>query len=135
MKQLYLDENVNRQMGLMLIALGFNVVFARDIHPPHTSDHVHLAWATKSGRILVTHDRDYRLLHVAWCDWFRDFGQVPAPRHVGILIIPQDPVLPKEDAVRVVQSLLSDATAKSLANRLFDWTALYGWQELDVRVS
>jgi len=34
---LYLDENVNRQFGLMLLALGYDVVFARDVHPAHTS--------------------------------------------------------------------------------------------------
>ncbi|HKG24821.1 MAG TPA: DUF5615 family PIN-like protein [Thermomicrobiales bacterium] len=132
---LYLDENVNRQFGLMLLALGYDVVFARDVHPAHTSDHIHLAWATTSGRVLITHDRDYRLLHCAWCDWFREFAQSPLPRHAGIVMIPQDPVLPRGDAVAVVRSLLENATAESLTNRRFDWTATYGWQELDARAS
>jgi hypothetical protein len=131
---IYLDENVNRQFGMMLLAIGFNVVFARDIHPPHTSDHIHLAWATKSGRVLITHDRDYLLLHRAWHDWFREFGQAPVPRHSGIVMIPQDPVLPKSSAVTIVQQLLEDA-ADSLANRLLEWTARRGWQEFEVRAS
>ena len=131
---IYLDENVNRQFGLMLHALGFNVIFARDVHPPHTSDHIHLAWATKAGRLLITHDRDYLLLHRAWHDWFREFGHSPIPRHSGIVMIPQDPVLPKANAVTVVLQLF-EYSAASFANRLLEWSATRGWQEFEVRAS
>jgi uncharacterized protein DUF5615 len=130
---LYLDENVDRQVGLLLLALGFDVVFAREVHPPHTSDHIHLASATNSGRILVSHDRDYILLHGAWYDWFRECGQPPHPSHAGILLIPQRPVVSRSDAVAIEQTLLEGKTMESFANRLFDWTANDGWKELDIR--
>jgi hypothetical protein len=132
--RLYLDENVNRQLGLILLALGFDVVFARDVLPPHTSDHIHLATAARSGRILLTHDRDYQLLHCAWRDWFNEYLQAPLPRHGGLLLIPQHPVLSLFDAVAVVRGFLEDATVGSYANRLFEWTANSGWLELEVRV-
>jgi hypothetical protein len=128
---LYLDENVNRQLGLLLLALGFDVVFARNLHPPHTSDHIHLASATRDGRILISHDRDYLLLHRAWRDWFKDFGPSPPPRHAGILLIPQEPVIPKSDAAMILRTLLGSAAGEAFSSRLLDWTARYGWQELD----
>ena len=130
---LYLDENVNRQVGMLLLALGFDVVFARDVHPPHTSDHIHLAWATSSGRILVSHDKDYVLLHRAWIDWFREFGQQPYPRHAGILLIPQHPVVTLPEAVAILRGLLEDARMESLANRLYDWTVNDVWQVFGIQ--
>jgi hypothetical protein len=130
---LYLDENVNRQVGLLLLALGFDVVFAPYVHSPHTSDHIHLASATSSGRILVSHDRDYVLLHRVWIDWFTEFGQQPFPRHAGILLIPQHPFLVLPEAVTILRDLLAKAQADAFANRLYDWTADDGWQEFGIQ--
>jgi hypothetical protein len=81
------------------------------------------------GRVLVSHDRDYVLLHRAWGDWFSQVEQPPSPRDAGIVLIPQHPVLSLAGTVEMLKVFLGDIAQESFANRLYDWTANDGWQE------
>jgi hypothetical protein len=81
----------------------------------------------------VSHDRDYVLLHRAWIDWFREFRQRSYPRHAGILLIPQHPILTLPEAVAILRGVLENASAESFTNRLYDWTANDDWQEFGIQ--
>jgi Domain of unknown function (DUF5615) len=130
MPPIYLDENIDRLLGVLLLLLGYDIAYARELHPSHSSDHIHLAFAARTGRILVTHDRgDFQLLHRAWCDWFAEFAALPPSRHGGILLLPQSPVLNTSQAATIVHAFLADASPSTLSNRLYEWTATDGWRE------
>lgn len=129
--RLYVDENVDRLLIVLLRAVGFDVVYSRDVFPSGTSDHMHLLTAVQTQRILVTHDRDdFRLLHFAWQDWFAAFAVQPRPRHAGIARLPQSPVLATPRAAQLLQALFDDAPEDTVSDRLLEWSPLHGWEEV-----
>jgi hypothetical protein len=67
-----------------------DAALARSWLPSDTSDHVHLATATRLGRVVLTDDRrDLPLLHRARRDCLAEYLGAGAPRHTEILAIPQ----------------------------------------------
>ncbi len=57
------DENFEDEIVDALVALGHDVVTARAAGVSNTPDADVLAHAAASGRIVLTHDRDYHKLH------------------------------------------------------------------------
>jgi hypothetical protein len=135
MADFYLNANVADDTGARLERHGHSVIHGRIYQPSGTSDHIHLAAATRLRRVLVTHDRkDYRLPHGAWHDWFAEWGTPPLPLHGGILVIPQDPVLPAIAAAELVHEFVSALRpGETLHNRPLEWKRGSGWQEIPPR--
>jgi hypothetical protein len=73
------DQNFEDEVVLALIALGHDTVTARALGLDRATDPAVLAAATTDGRAVLTHDRDFRLLHRA--------GAV----HAGIVFASVDP--------------------------------------------
>jgi hypothetical protein len=131
MGQLYLDEDVSGVSGRRLNFLGDDALDARGVLQHATKDHQHLAMATRLGRILITHNSDdYLFLHLAWREWFDEFGQSPSPEHAGILLLPQPPELGATDIADLVHNFMAERTAAGLRNRLFQWARPGGWEEI-----
>ena len=64
---LYLDEDVDILLMLLLQARGFDVLTARDAHMLRRSDEQQLAYAASVDRALLTHNRvDFEDLHTAY---------------------------------------------------------------------
>ena len=59
------DQNFEVEVVLALIALGHDTMTARAVGLDRAVDPDLLAAATAAGRAVLTHDRDYRLLHKA----------------------------------------------------------------------
>lgn len=131
MADFYLDENVSSELAPLLNARGHDAMIARDALPEGTSDHLHVAYAARRGRILVTHnDGDFRLLHGAWRDWFDEWGPRPRPNHAGMLSIPQKPRLSVVNAANLIHGLVElSADGDALVNRFLSWSLEDGWQE------
>src|SRR5439155_6703597 len=94
MASLYLDHGVAIAVTPPLLAAGHDVVIARRVVPRTAGDDLHLLTATHLGRILVTYDADFILLHNAWRRWSRDWGI--SRLHTGILLTPQPPFAPPQ---------------------------------------
>ncbi|MEA2524717.1 MAG: hypothetical protein QOG89_1231 [Thermomicrobiales bacterium] len=131
MALLYLDEGLSNITDKRLVRLGDDVLDARSVVRDGTSDHHHLSTATRLGRILVTHNRaDFELLHLAWKDWFVEFAIPPHPKHGGIVIVPQPPVVSAEDVADLIHAFVNDESRGGLANRLFLWEIPSAWREI-----
>jgi hypothetical protein len=59
------DENFEDEVVAALVALGHDAITARAAGLTNTPDPSVLAHATAEGRIVLTHDRDYKILHNA----------------------------------------------------------------------
>ncbi len=125
MAGLYLDHGVAVAITPVLVSAGHDVLTARDLRLRSAGDDLHLLTATHLGRILVSYDIDFRVLHHAWRRWSADWGV--SRQHSGILLIPQPPVCP---ATRGAQALL-DILARGIVvtNELWQWTERDGWQQ------
>ena len=125
MASLYIDENVARAVTVATVAVGHDVVFSRDIGMRSAWDDLHLLTAARLGRILVTSDADFLLLHSAWRRWSAEWGV--SPQHAGILVTPQPPACP---VARGAQALL-DFLARGIVvtNELWHWTEADGWRQ------
>lgn len=89
MPGIYSDQNVALEVVDLLRARGHRVVTTRDLGREGATDDAQLLTAVEHGLTLLTHDiADYVLLHDAWRRWSRAWNV--APRHEGILIVPQD---------------------------------------------
>lgn len=118
MSRIYLDENISRDVLTDLSRRGHDVVEGRTIAGVSASDHVHLATSARLRRMLITsNERDFRLLHHAWKDWFAEWTQPPFPEHAGIVVIPQPPVLASIDASQMIADDLANVSG-SVTNRL-----------------
>ena len=61
--KLYLDENVSVLVAEILRSKGFDAVTAQDFGKKGMSDAAQMEFASKNGRVIVTHDRvDFELL-------------------------------------------------------------------------
>lgn len=127
MADLYLDENLPNATVGALQQLGHTAVHARTAVPrTRVPDHVHLVVAATAGRILVTKDGGFVMLHQAWQHWVKAWGLVSPPQHAGILIV-QDRWGPARIAQAVNDLLRSQ---QPVTNRLFRWMTGSGWVEL-----
>ncbi len=112
-------------MTRLLRSLGHGVVWAKEYQRPGTTDEFHLVSAVQWGRIFVTHnERDFVLLHRAWVAWPRAL-KIAWPVHRGVLVIPQPPTLPIEQAASQIDAF--PRTAPSLANAYYIWKRGLGW--------
>jgi hypothetical protein len=75
--RLYMDEHVPMAVTAALRRRGIDVIRAQDagLHP--ADDQVHLEFATRVGRVMVTQDADFLRLHAA------------GVHHAGIAYAPQ----------------------------------------------
>jgi hypothetical protein len=105
---------------------GHDARIARDERLDRADDGAILLHAAEHGWITVTHNRDdFWLLHRAWYRWAAAWRATPAPRHAGILVIPQRRHLSYEQlASRVAEFLTSHPDG---SNQFYEWTVLRGW--------
>ena len=59
----HLDENVDDRVAAGLRRRGIDVTLAREGGLEGVDDRTQLAFATSTGRVLMTHDADYLRLH------------------------------------------------------------------------
>ena len=127
MASFYLDEPVADPQARSLRRRGHDVLTTTEADNKGTSDVQQLLYATRTDRILITHDRrDYPLLHEAWHELARAWGVMVPVLHPGILILPPITGLAIADATREIDALLGRGT---LANRLLRWKVPIGWTE------
>ena len=107
-------------------AHGDDAGAALRVGKPGNTDLEQLAIARRTGRVFVTHDRAYALLHEAWRAWTAEWG-LAETRHPGIVILPDAGVLPAEAAAEAIDALAKEQT--SFENRLFEYNARDGWRE------
>jgi hypothetical protein len=121
------DENVAEQTAHDLAELGHDVLTARQARTKGIDDARQLALAVRFGRILVTYNRtDFLLLHRAWRLWSHDWQVSDRARHLGILILPQPPVLAASEAAGLLDRFVREQAA--IANRFFVWSRGLGWR-------
>ena len=68
MIRFHLDENVDHAVAHGLRVRGINVTTALDAKLISASDEMHIAFALKEQRIVVTHDVDFLRLHETGAD-------------------------------------------------------------------
>ncbi len=96
MAALLADENFEDEVVDALVALGHDVITARAAGLTSTPDPAVLAHATVEGRIVLTHDRDYRKLHrsgvphagIVYASDDPDFAALAARIHAALAATP-----------------------------------------------
>ena len=63
---LYTDADVRGPLVQALVRAGWDVVRAIDAFPQGTSDDVHFEYASKAGRVLVSHDKGVWKMAAVW---------------------------------------------------------------------
>jgi len=86
-------------------------------------DAEHLLAAAQAARTIITCDKDYIELHVAWQRWATALGMPSFPPHAGILII-QDHWVPST-AAREIALFLS--SGRPLVNHLYHYVLGHQW--------
>jgi predicted nuclease of predicted toxin-antitoxin system len=77
--RVYLDADVDVLLADILTARGFDCEVARDVGLVRAIDEVQLTYATREGRILITHNRgDFQRLAAEWWTQGKD--------HAGIIL-------------------------------------------------
>jgi predicted nuclease of predicted toxin-antitoxin system len=84
---LYVDQNIDRRVVLLLEAAGHRVTTPAALSLRRGKDPQHLAVAAQNGWIFITHDRDFLALHRIWMAWTAG-GCIVLP-HAGILRLPR----------------------------------------------
>jgi hypothetical protein len=120
----YLDNNLPSSLALALRNLGHSAVHVRDLGYRHAKDFEHLMFAAQLGATLLTHDRDYELLHGAWRFWTATWG-LPH-QHGGILILPDYWLTPQ--AASEVHGFVQHHG--SLINTAYQWQPPGRWSIL-----
>ena len=64
----HLDENIRIEIALGLRRFGVDVTTSGDVSLLGADDNNQLFYATEQGRILVTHDRDFLVMHAVDCE-------------------------------------------------------------------
>lgn len=72
----HLDENVDHAVARGLRLRGLDVTTTTDAGLTGEPDESHIAFATSSGRVIVTHDPDFLVLHTKGVE------------HSGIVFVP-----------------------------------------------
>jgi uncharacterized protein with PIN domain len=104
--ELYLDEDVDVLLADLLRPRGYDVVTVRDAGRLGLSDDEQLAFATKEGRAVLTHNRlDFEALAADFAAQGRE--------HAGIIIATRRPVY---DLLRRLLVILDALTADEIRN-------------------
>jgi hypothetical protein len=112
----YLDHDVGHEVALLLRGAGHDATTAQQSGLRAATDDEHFLTAAEQARILVTHNgRDYLLLHRAWLRW--SMAWRVTREHAGILLIPQPPMLPIDEAARDLSSFAG--SGRPLTNELY----------------
>lgn len=128
MASFYLDEPVSDSQAIPLRRRGHDVITTTQASNKGQSDVQQLLFATKTGRILITHDlRDYPMLHEAWHELAREWGVTVRTLHPGILILPPTSRL---DIVQAAREMDAFVRREEIANRLVVWKVPAGWVEM-----
>ena len=128
MAELYFDHNISRDVRVLLEQSGHRVLATREIGHERLPDDAQLLFAAKSGRIIVTHNRnDFQMLHDAWLTWPAAFG-MSLPAHPGVLVLDQ---APSTTLATVLVDFLDATAAERIANALFWWHRHDGWRQRD----
>jgi len=85
--ELHLDQNVPGMVAFYLRQLHYDLVTAREIGMERAEDAEHLLHAAQNNRVIITKDKDYLVLQVAWLKWPPAWNVPSPPPHAGILII------------------------------------------------
>lgn len=79
MLRIYIDADVDVLLADILTPRGFDCELARDVGLLRALDEEQLTYATREGRILITHNRvDFQRLAVEWWNQGKD--------HAGIVL-------------------------------------------------
>lgn len=119
MAAFYTDEDASSaDLIARLRAYGHTAIRAVDAQPG-AADPDQVAYATRHGLILITHN-------------WRDFCRLDAvTEHAGILVIPQPQVhlrvLYDYSYVAAAQAIDEVVASEPLANRIFLWQPIDGW--------
>jgi hypothetical protein len=100
-----LDEDVSEALQSELERLNHDVLTTRNLRSKGTEDEAQLSMAVHMDRIFVTR-----------------------PRHPGILLIPQSPLLPTPQAAIETDALLFRRI--DVSNRLFALHPSRGWEQI-----
>jgi hypothetical protein len=101
----HLDEHVSPTVAAGLRRRGIDVTTTREVGLQGADDTDHIAFALSAGRVIVTHDEDYLMLHakgvrhagIAYCHQHaRTVGQV-----LSTLVLLWQMLEPREMANRV----------------------------------
>lgn len=121
------DENVAELMARSSEGFGHDVMTARLLRTKGIDDARQLFLAVRLGRVFVTYNaRDSLLLHRAWRLWCHEWGVSGEARHYGILVFPQPPRLPAEQAAILLDRFVRDHD--NITNRFFAWELGFGWR-------
>ena len=116
MARFYLDENIPREVQLILSRYAHDVVHAYDLGDRSVPDPEHLQVAARDNRILVTYNRrDFRLLHQFWTA-LNAWGNLDQ-RHAGLLTSWGD--IPDEPWANLVHNFVSQDP--DLDNHMWEW--------------
>ncbi|MGH2535311.1 MAG: DUF5615 family PIN-like protein [Thermomicrobiales bacterium] len=89
----YLDHNVDPTMAIGLRSHGYDTGIAQESGLDRSSDEEHLRYASREGRILITHDlRDFARLAEAWYQ--------RGESHAGIVLTGQPTIVPHGEFLR-----------------------------------
>lgn len=131
MVDFYLDNDVSRELAVLLGGMGHHVTMTRDLRHFRAGDDAQLLTATHNRWVLLTFNRrDFVMLHDAWITWPAAFG-IALPAHPGILVL--DPVSATQLA-SVIVTLLAKTRDGPLANNLFWWHRHDGWRRRNAGV-
>ena len=117
----YLDANLSAALAWELRRWGYAAMTAAALGYRHAKDYEHMVFAAQRGEVLVTHDRDFILLHKAWRHW-TSVWQVQE-HHAGVLIIPDTWLAPK--ASLEIHAFIQ--TGQPLVNQAYEWKQQRGW--------
>jgi predicted nuclease of predicted toxin-antitoxin system len=122
MADLYLDHDVAIRLAPLLTRAGHSVRTTRDEGLETARDPRQLLFATRHGRIIISHNKkDFRLLHDAWQAWGAEWGTWR--RHHGILILDHGDV---EILAVAVHQILSRGV--QTVNQMYEWGHTSGWR-------
>ncbi len=113
----FLDENFSLKVAMRLRAMGHDVITVDDIGRKGAHDEDHLFFARTQGRIFVSHDGDFYLIHRSLQRWD------VAAMHSGILIISD--MLGIAQEARAVDIFASSELPT--ANALYYWDERLSW--------
>lgn len=112
-------------MAILLRTTGHIVTTTRERNGESNNDAEQLRAAIHLDSTLLTHDDDFRRIHLNWSD--RPAILRPLIAHAGILLIPAFPIWTADHTAAEIETFLQHQVM--LANQLHEWTR-DGWRRL-----